>query len=173
RIGDVRGQRSAQETDADKPSFWLRWVRQVQRRPALTAIAATALMLAIAAPALGLRLASSDAGNDPASHTTRQAYDLLAKGFGPGFNGPLQVAVALPNTHDTAALTQLTRTLTATRGVASVAAPRLNAQRTTAAITAYPTTSPQSAQTSSLVTRLRDSVIPRVEQSTGASVYIG
>ena len=68
----------------------------MQRRPALTAIAATALMLALAAPALGLRLASSDAGNDPSSQTTRQAYDLLAKGFGPGFNGPLQVAVALP-----------------------------------------------------------------------------
>ena len=69
---------------------------QVQRRPAVTAVAATAVMLAFAAPALGLRLASSDAGNDPAGQTTRQAYDLLAKGFGPGFNGPLQVAVALP-----------------------------------------------------------------------------
>jgi RND superfamily putative drug exporter len=63
--------------------------------------------------------------------------------------------------------------LTATHGVASVAAPRLNATGTAAAIVAYPTTSPQSAQTSSLVTRLRDSVIPRVEHNTGARVYVG
>jgi RND superfamily putative drug exporter len=173
RIGEGRGARSAQETPTDKPGFWLRWVRQVQRRPALTAIAATVLMLAFAAPALGLRLASSDAGNDPAGHTTRQAYDLLAKGFGPGFNGPLQVAVALPRAHDTAALTQLSRAVGATRGVASVAAPRLNATGTAAALVAYPTTSPQSAQTSSLVTRLRDTVIPPLEQRTGAQVYVG
>ena len=173
RIGAVRGGRSAQETASDKPGFWLRWVRQVQRRPALIAIAATAVMLAFAAPALGLRLASSDAGNDPAGQTTRQAYDLLAKGFGPGSNAPLQVAVALPNAHDTGALSQLTRTLSATPGVASVAAPRLNATETAAAIVAYPTTAPQSAQTSSLVTRLRDRVIPPVQQSTGLSVYVG
>ncbi len=173
RIGEVRGRRSAQETASDKPGFWMRWVRQVQRRPALTAIAATALMLAFAAPALGLRLASSDAGNDPAGHTTRQAYDLLAKGFGPGFNGPLQVAVALPRPHDTAALTRLTGAVSATPGVATVAAPRVNATGTAAAIVAYPTTSPQSAQTSSLVTRLRDSVIPPVERSTGTRVYVG
>ncbi len=173
RIGEVRGSRSAQESAADKPGFWLRWVRQVQRRPALTAIAATAVMLAFAAPALGLRLASSDAGNDPASNTTRQAYDLLAKGFGAGFNGPLQVAVALPSAHDTAALTRLTGAVSATPGVASVAAPRVNATGTAAAIVAYPTTSPQSAQTSSLVTHLRNSVIPPVERSTGARVYVG
>ena len=172
RIGAVRGGRSAQETDSAKPGFWLRWVRQVQRRPALIAIAATAVMLAFAAPALGLRLASSDAGNDPAGQTTRQAYDLLATGFGPGFNAPLEVAVALP-AGDTGALSQLTRTLSATPGVASVAAPRLNATATAAAIVAYPTTAPQSAQTSSLVTRLRDRVIPPVQQGTGLSVYVG
>jgi RND superfamily putative drug exporter len=173
RIGQVGGRRAAEETATAKPGFWLRWVRQVQRRPALTAIAATALMLTFAAPALGLRLASSDAGNDPASHTTRQAYKLLAKGFGPGFNGPLQVAVALPRANDRAALTQLTDAVSTTHGIASVAAPRLNPAGTAAAIVAYPTTSPQSAQTSSLVTRLRDGVIPPIEHSSGARVYVG
>src|SRR6202011_4225652 len=124
-----------------RPGFWLRWVGQVQRRPALTAIAATALMLVLAAPALGLRLASSDAGNDPSSHTTRKAYDLLAKGFGAGFNGPLQVAVALPAAHDTAALARLSGALRSTPGVASVAAPRLNPSGTAAAVMAYPVSS--------------------------------
>jgi RND superfamily putative drug exporter len=130
-------------------------------------------MLALAAPALGLRLASSDAGNDPANQTTRQAYDLLAKGFGPGFNGPLQMAVALPQAHDSAALGELTHALRSTRGIVSVSPPRINATGTTAAVVAYPTTSPQSSQTSSLVTRLRDGVIPPIERSTGARVYVG
>ena len=173
RIGAGRGGGSAQETATDKPGFWMRWVRQVQRRPALTAIAATAVMLGFAAPALGLRLAASDAGNDPTGQTTRQAYDLLAKGFGPGFNGPLQMAVALPGAHNTAALAQLSAAVRATPGVVSVATPRLNATGTAAEITAYPATSPQSSQTSSLVTTLRDRVIPPVERSTGARVYVG
>ncbi len=173
RIGEtVRGQ-TGPEADGERPGFWLRWVQRVQRRPAVTAIAATALMLVLAAPALGLRLASSDAGNDPTNQTTHQAYDLLAKGFGPGFNGPLQLAVALPQPRDSAALTQLTHALRTTPGIASVASPRLNPAGNTAAVVAYPTTSPQSAQTSSLVTRLRDSVVPPVERNTGSRVYIG
>jgi putative drug exporter of the RND superfamily len=173
RIGEVRRRGGDQDTDTGRPGFWGRWVRQVQRRPAVTAIAATALMLVFAAPALGLRLASSDAGNDPASQTTRQAYDLLAKGFGPGFNGPLQVAVALPKAHDTAALKQITAAVAATPGVASITTPRLNATGTAAAVIAYPTTSPQSALTSSLVARVRGNVIPPVERTTGARVYVG
>ncbi len=173
RIARPGRRQAAREADAATPGFWLRWVQRVQRRPAVTAIAATALMLALAAPALGLRLASSDAGNDPSSQTTRQAFDLLARGFGPGFNGPLQLAVALPEAHDSAALTQLTLALRNASGVASVAPPRLNASGTAAAIVAYPTTSPQSAQTASLVTRLRDSVIPETERTSGTRVYVG
>ena len=173
RIGEAGSRGGDEDADTGRPGFWHRWVHQVQRRPAVTAIAATALMLVFAAPALGLRLASSDAGNDPATQTTRQAYDLLAKGFGPGFNGPLQVAVALPKAHDTAALKQVTAAVAATPGVASVAAPRLNPTATAAAVTAYPTTSPQSAQTSGLVARVRGDVLPPVERTTGARVYVG
>jgi putative drug exporter of the RND superfamily len=165
--------RATPGTAPARPAFWMRWVQRVQRRPALTAVAATALMLVLAAPALGLRLASSDAGNDPANQTTRQAFDLLAKGFGPGFNGPLQLAVALPRAHDTAALTKLSTAVRDTPGVVSVAPPELNRDGTAAALVAYPSTSPQSAQTSSLVTHLRDSVIPPVERSSGARVYVG
>jgi RND superfamily putative drug exporter len=173
RIGRAGRRRTGAQAPDGRPGFWLRWANRVQRRPAVTAIAATALMLALAAPALGLRLASSDAGNDPTSQTTRQAYDLLAKGFGPGFNGPLQLAVALPNANDSAALRELTHAVSSTPGIQSVASPRLNATGTAASIAAYPTTSPQSAQTSSLVNRLRDDVIPPVEHSSGARVYVG
>jgi RND superfamily putative drug exporter len=173
RIGAAGSRRGVGDAVNESGGFWMRWVRRVQRRPALTAVAATALMLVLAAPALGLRLASSDAGNDPANQTTRQAYDLLAKGFGPGFNGPLQVAVALPAAHDVTALTQLSSALRSTPGVSSVATPRLNSTATAAAIVAYPTTSPQSAQTSSLVTRLRNRTIPPIERSTGARIFVG
>jgi RND superfamily putative drug exporter len=163
-----------QAAEADPGTgFWLRWVQRIQRRPAVTAIAATALMLVLAAPALGLRLASSDAGNDPTSQTTRQAYDLLANGFGPGFNGPLQLAVALPRANDSAVLTQLTHAVSSMPGIESVAAPRLNAGGTAASVLAYPTTSPQSAQTSSLVDRLRNDVIPLAEHGTATRVYVG
>jgi putative drug exporter of the RND superfamily len=173
RIARSGGRRAARAAASARPGFWLGWVERVQRRPVLTAIVATALMLTLAAPALGLRLASSDAGNDPASQTTRKAYDLLARGFGKGFNGPLQLAVALPRAHDSAALGQLATAVGSTRGVASVAAPRFNSAATTASLTAYPSTAPESAQTSSLVTRLRQTVIPPIEQSSGARVYVG
>jgi RND superfamily putative drug exporter len=172
RIAD-RGRVGASTEEDSRPGFWLRWVSRVQRRPALTAVLATALLLVLTAPALGLRLASSDAGNDPTSQTTRQAYDLIARGFGPGSNGPLQLAVALPRAHDSAALAQLSRAVRQTPGIATVAAPRLNPTGTAAALLAYPKTSPQSAQTSNLVTHLRDSVIPTVERGSGARVYVG
>src|SRR3984885_6979269 len=138
RVGEARGRRT--EAQPTRPGFWMRWVQRVQRRPALTAVAATTVMLALAAPALGLRLASSDAGNDPASQTTRQAFDLLAEGFGPGFNGPLQLAVALPRANDTAALADLTEAVRSTPGVASVATPEVNRAGTGAAVVVYPST---------------------------------
>jgi RND superfamily putative drug exporter len=173
RIGETGRRRGGSAAESDGQGFWLRWVQRVQRRPAVTAIAATALMLVLAAPALGLRLASSDAGNDPAGQTTRKAYDLLATGFGPGFNGPLQVAVALPHPGDSGALKQLTVAVRDTPGIASVGRPVVNASGDAAAIVAFPTSSPQSAQTASLVTRLRDNVIPPVEQRTGVRAYVG
>jgi RND superfamily putative drug exporter len=172
RIGRAGASASGAVTDP-RPGLWQRLVTRVQRRPAMTAILATGLMLALAAPALGLRLAASDAGNDPASHTTRRAYDLLAKGFGPGFNGPLQLAVALPRANDTAALPAIARAVRATPGVASVAPAQLNPAGTAAVLIAYPAAAPQSAQTSSLVTHLRHDVLPPAQRSTGARVYVG
>src|SRR5213078_5188044 len=157
RIGRVR--RGSRPREA-RAGFWLRWVGLIQRRPAWAALGSTVLLLALASPALGLRLGASDSGNDPTNQTTRHAYDLLAAGFGPGFNGPLQLAVSLPSVGDTGGLARFTTTLRDTPGIASVAAPRLNPARDTAAIAAYPTTSPQSDQTTSLVKRLRSDVLP-------------
>jgi RND superfamily putative drug exporter len=169
RVGRTRRRRSREP----RAGFWIRWVGLIQRRPVWAALGSTALLLTLAAPALGLRLGASDSGNDPAKQTTRHAYDLLAAGFGSGFNGPLQLAVRLPAAGDTTGLAQFTSTLRHTRGIASVAAPRLNPARDTAAIAVYPTTSPQSAQTTSLVKRLRSDVLPSLAKATGATVYVG
>src|SRR5438067_10965306 len=170
RIG--RARRGSRPRDA-RAGFWLRWVRLIQRRPAWAALGSTVLLLALASPALGLRLGTSDSGNDSTKQTTRHAYDLLATGFGSGFNGPLQLAVRLPAAGDASGLAQFNAVLRQTPGVASVATPQLNPRRDTAAIAVYPTTSPQSAQTTSLVKHLRNEVLPPLAKATGTAVYVG
>ena len=171
RIGQAGGARAPRLGDG--PGFWARWAGAIQRRPALSAVAATAVMLALAAPALGLGLGARDAGNDPTGQTTRKAYDLVAQGFGKGFNGPLHLAVKLPRANASAAISQLNSVVRATPDVASVAAPRVDAAGDTASIQVFPRSSPQSAQTSNLVTHLRNTVLPPIERATGATVYIG
>jgi putative drug exporter of the RND superfamily len=153
--------------------MWLRWSAFVQRHSAAIALGATLLMLLIAAPALALRLGSSDASNDPASTTTHRAYALLAEGFGQGFNGPLQVAVRLPHPGDTTALGELESAIAKAAGVVSVAPPRLNPTGEVATISVYPRSSPQAYATSQLVSRLREEVIPPVARRTGLVAYVG
>jgi RND superfamily putative drug exporter len=152
---------------------WLRWSAFVQGHARLIALGATLLMLLIAAPALALRLGSSDAGNDPAKTTTHRAYELLAEGFGQGFNGPLQIAVQLPHRGDTAALAELEHAIAKADGVVSVAPARLNPSGEVATISVYPRSSPQAYATSQLVTRLREEVIPPVAARTGVVAYVG
>jgi RND superfamily putative drug exporter len=171
RVGRPRPRRG--RAQPARVGFWGRWAGLIQRRAVWAAVGSTALLLVLAAPALGLRLGASDAGNDPAKLTTRRAYDLLANGFGRGFNGPLLVAVRLPRANDTATLTRLTSALRQASGVASVATPQLNRTHNTAAIRVYPTTSPESSQTTSLVKRLRNQVLPPIASSTGATVFVG
>jgi putative drug exporter of the RND superfamily len=170
RIGEG-GRRRRRGPSRD--GVWPRWIALIQRCPAAAAVAATALMLLLAAPALGLRLAASDAGNDQAATTTRKAYDLLAEGFGNGFNGPLVVAVSLPTSGRGRTLARLESAIQRTPGVVSVGPARLNPAGDTAAVTVYPATSPQSSQTYSLARHLRGSILPRVERATGATAYVG
>jgi len=117
-----------------------------------------AVMVVLAIPVLSLRLGSSDAANDPAATTTHHAYELLADGFGPGFNGPLQLVGTTSSPAATAAFTQLAGTLKTEPGIAAVSAPVPG--HGAAVISVIPTTSPEAAATSSLISRLRDSVIP-------------
>ncbi|WP_189596884.1 MMPL family transporter [Streptomyces pilosus] len=138
-----------------------RWSATVERRPRSVAVLAVVLMAALALPLLSLRLGTVDQGNDDASLTTRQAYDLLAEGFGPGFNGPLQVVV------DGEASDALVTAVRETEGVAQVAAvPPANG---VSVIQVIPETSPQDVETDRLIDALREDVIPEA----GVEAHVG
>src|SRR3954447_8988771 len=143
-----------------KESPALRWAHGVQKRPWLAAISATALLLALAAPALGMRLGFPDAGNDPPDTMTRQAYDLNTEGFGPGTNGPVVIAADLPSRSATGTVDSLAQRLRGEPGVAFVVPPRINDAGDAALITVIPKSSPQDQDTEDLVNHLRDDVVP-------------
>jgi RND superfamily putative drug exporter len=146
-----------------KESGWTRWSHLIQRRPWPAAILGLALLLVLAIPLLSMRLGFTDAGNRPESDTTRQAYDLVADGFGAGFNGPLLLATRTPHGQaDLDVLNQLTAKLNDTKGVAFATPPQANPEGTVAVQQVFPTTDPQAKATADLVNRLRDDVIPSV-----------
>ena len=153
--------------------FWFRWSRFIQKRAWITGTVAALVLVLLALPLFSMRLAFTDAGNDPPSLTTRQAYDLLAQGFGPGFNGPLVVAVSMPGPTASSGVGQLRAVIAATPGVADVVPPQYNASKSGAVLVAYPTTSPQAAATQSLVRTLRADVIPRVVSGTLVDAQVG
>jgi RND superfamily putative drug exporter len=152
---------------------WFRWSREIQRRPWPAAILSGGLLILLCVPTLSLRLGSNDAGTDPAGTTTKEAYDLLAEGFGAGFNGPFQIVASLPAKGDDAALTELSKELEGEPGVASTTPVILNPAEDVGVFQLYPTTSPQSERTTELLDHVRDEVIPPIEQSTGAQVHVG
>ena len=156
---------------ADRAGWWTRLAAFVQRHPAPLAAAAAAVMLVLAIPVLSLRLGTSDAANDPASTTTHKAYELLAEGFGQGFNGPLQLVGTTASPASTAAFTRLAGTLKTEPGISAVSAPVPG--KSASLITVIPATSPEAKATSTLISQLRDSVIPAAEHGTTLHVYVG
>lgn len=152
--------------------FWYRWSRTVQRRPALAGAAALACLAVLIVPFFSMRLAFTDAGNDPLSTTTRQAFDALATGFGPGFNGPLVVAASLPEGRQ-ATVDSLQSRVAALPGVAFASPAQFSHSGRDAVIIAYPKTSPQAAATVNVVNSLRNQVIPDVTAGSGVKAYVG
>ncbi|MFE1108666.1 MMPL family transporter [Streptomyces rochei] len=153
--------------------FAARWSAFVERHPKLLGALALVVITVLALPTLGLRLGTSDQGNDPRGSTTRQAYDLLAEGFGPGVNGPLTLVTEVGGAEDRLALDNLDASLRTTEGVASVTPVSYNSAGDTAYLTVVPESSPQSPQTSELVERLRAEVLPRAETGTALDVHVG
>ncbi len=164
--------RSRRAEGSEESLAW-RWSHAVQRHPWTAAIASTILLLALAAPALGMRLGFPDAGNDPPSTMTRKAYDLISEGFGPGTNGPLVIAAEMPGPSARGDVESLVAQLRKEEGVAYVPAPRYNEAGDAALITVVPTTSPQDAATRDLVKHLRGVVVPEQLNGTGVRAEIG
>ncbi|WP_268220815.1 MMPL family transporter [Streptomyces sp. EMB24] len=153
--------------------FAARWSAFVERHPKLLGAVALAVMAVLALPTFSLHLGTSDQGNDPKTSTTRQAYDLIADGFGPGVNGPLTLVTEVDDAQDRLALDNLGSTLRTTEDVASVSPVTYNQGGDTAFLTVVPESSPQSKQTSDLVDRLREDVLPRAESGTSLDVHVG
>jgi RND superfamily putative drug exporter len=151
---------------------WTRWSRLVRRHRVPATAASLVLLLVLAAPFLGVRFGLPDAGNDPEHTSSRQAYDMLSAGFGPGANGPL-LLVADVARGDGTVLPRLLTELGHTAGIATVSPPQLDPAGDTALITVVPTTGPQDAATEDLVRTLRDDVIPAATRGTGAAVHVG
>ncbi|MFH8499521.1 MMPL family transporter [Streptomyces coeruleorubidus] len=165
--------------------FAARWSAFVERHPKVLGAVALVVMAVLALPTFSLHLGTSDQGNDPKTSTTRQAYDLLAGGtsrssaaesgggFGPGVNGPLTLVTKVDGADDKLALDNLDGTLRTTEGVASVTPVTYDSGGHTAYLTVVPESSPQSKQTSDLVDRLRDEVLPRAEAGTSLDTQVG
>jgi RND superfamily putative drug exporter len=153
-------------------SAWRRWSQIVQARPWSLAIASAAVMILLLIPVFTIRLDSSDAGNDPAGTSSRQAFDLLAGGFGAGFNGPLLVVAKLSG-GDHAQLRVLRAAVSAAPDVVAVTEPRIAPSGAVAVLEAYPDSAPQAVATTNLVNHLRDTVMPQFTGRSGVTVLIG
>ncbi len=165
--------RRNREPKPREQQLWFKWSRVVQRRPWPSFAAGLTILVVLAIPLLSMRLAFPDSGGNPTSDTTRRAYDLVADGFGAGFNGPLILAAEFPAGSDTAALDTLAERLRGTPDVAAVTPPTLNPARDAAVIRVIPASSPQSQRTTDLVAALRMEVIPEALQGTDVKVHVG
>ncbi|MEZ5410199.1 MAG: MMPL family transporter [Acidimicrobiales bacterium] len=164
--------RSGHRVNAGPTPGWRRWGRHLGRHPWVYTVGVTAVLVALTAPVLSLRLGFPDDGTAPGSRTERRAYDLAAGGFGPGVNGPLVIAVDLGG-DDVAVVEPLAAAVAADPGIAAVAPPEVNAGAGVATIVALPTTKPQDDATWATVERLRADVLPAVLDGTGAEAHVG
>jgi putative drug exporter of the RND superfamily len=149
-------------------TFSYRWSRQIQKRPWAWGALSLLLLVALALPLFSMRLGASDEGNDPQSYTTRQAFDLLAEGFGPGFNGPLLLAAAVEGHTTTTSIQGLVQAVKADTDVAYASPVRLNPARNAAVVTVIPRSAPQASATADLVHRIRSQI-----SSRGLAVHVG
>jgi RND superfamily putative drug exporter len=174
-----RALQAGQFNPPEASARWARWAEHVQNHRLSLGVAALAVMLALALPATSMRLGTADYGTDPTNTntTTHQAYDLLVRGFGPGFSGPLELVAPIHSTADKAAFAHVVDAVSHTHGVVTVTPAQLlpagRGHPAVALAEAYPTGSPQDASTSNLITTLRSSVIPTALHGGSTTVYVG
>ena len=161
---------------ADSKGFWPRWADWVRRLPWLSAGAALLVIVIIALPFFSLRLGSADQGTDPAGTPTRVAFDMLSKGFGPGFNGPLMLVGVVPP-DQRAVIDSVARDVSRQPDVARVAEPVYIPSKTGSGdvvlLNVYPDSAPQDAATTDLVNHLRGDTIPHAVGNSGVKILVG
>ncbi|MDQ2837051.1 MAG: MMPL family transporter [Actinomycetota bacterium] len=152
--------------------FWYKWSRLVQRRRLVFGVVALALLAVLAIPFFSIRLGSSDQGNDPSNATTRKGYDLIAQGFGPGYNSGLQLVVSGPQATDPNYLAKVGDALSKVPDVAPQSVRAIPAGKNIALISFKSITSPQDAKTTDLVKNLRSTVLPPLYNGTSEHIYV-
>ncbi|MEV6589431.1 MMPL family transporter [Streptomyces acidicola] len=176
RKGSERGEKAGARTSAD--NLGTRWARFVLRRPLPVLLLGVLGLGALAVPMTGLQLGMPGDEAKPTSTTERRAYDALAEGFGPGFNGPLTIVVDAKGAAETAeagdpkaAVAAISQKIADTKGIVSVAPPYFNKAGDTAVFSATPSTSPTDEKTKTLVKTIRDGR-PATESATGATFEV-
>ncbi len=152
--------------------FWYSWSRFVQNKRVLLGAAAIVLLGVLAIPFFSIRLGSSDQGNDPKSSTTRKGYDLIAQGFGPGYNSALQLVVSGPGAADKTFLGKVSDTLKTVPDVAPGSVQTIPTGKGVALVTFKSVSSPQDAKTTDLVKNLRSTVLPPLYSGTASHIYV-
>ncbi|MDE0805894.1 MAG: MMPL family transporter, partial [Acidimicrobiales bacterium] len=162
-------------------SGWYKWSHLIQDRPWPFLIGGVAVLLFLAVPIFGIRLGFSDEGNYPEDSTTRQAYDLLSDGFGPGFNGPFIAVSEIDGQQGYAEFAAVIRAIEADPGVAEVR-PSTTAgdpvdglpddfeNPTAVQVFVVPTSAPQDLETEETIKRLRGEVIPSAEAGAATGI---
>ena len=168
-----RSKLSAHERQVEQAGgFWRRWAEGLGRRPLIPALLALAVIAVLAIPFFSSRVGLLDASTDPSSSTTYQSYELLAKGFGPGFNGPLELVGQVNGPADRARFAAFADSARSEPGVAGVTAPVLSPNGKAEVAEVFPTTGPQDAATTTLLNRLRADV-PKAEAGSTLAIHIG
>jgi len=165
------GRRS--KTHEIESGSWAKWAKAIQNKPWRFAIVSMLTLLIISVPATSIRLGTADAGTNAKGTTTRSAYDLITKGFGAGFSGPLTVVAAIPTDADLSPLNSLSDSVKTDSDVAEVMPAIVSADKKVLTLIVYPKSSPQSAETSDLIDRLRAKTIPTALGDSSIKVYVG
>jgi RND superfamily putative drug exporter len=163
----------AKKTTTSDRNVWYRWSRFVQKYPVPMVVLGLVILGGLAIPVFSIQLGNSDQGNLPEKETARQAYDLLSKGFGPGFNGQMIIAVKVPDDAAGAKLGALADAVAHTKGVAESSPAIWQPGQKVAMVQLFPTTSPQDAKTVDTIDRLRDHTLPAVTKGTGLEAHVG
>lgn len=152
--------------------FWLHWAERIAGKAAVSGLLSLLVIGILAIPFFNMRAGLLDASTDQPTSTTYQAYQLLAKGFGPGFNGPLELVGQIHGPADRAHFAAFAASLQHQPGVAGVEPPRLSPNGGAEVAVLFPTTGPQEAQTAELLQRVR-AAIPRAETGTTLAIQVG